>query len=232
SAIFAKGEAFHPPGLNVDQEGDLLEGDEGNAERQDDVQKREVGAEGVVDRAGDEVGVFEEAEIGDVEQKADDEHEPRQAGRVALLAQPEQERGDKIVDDDRRPDDEDVERPPRAIEDERSQDEPQDRPLAGDAAEKKEPDEGRRQKHKQEFMGVEQHGRLVLPATRRAKKQRPGGSASREFPVGSRPPHSQKPHASILVVSLTIAPTLGNDSMSATLNFTPNSISTATMKLM
>ena len=38
--------------------------------------------------------------------------------------------------------------------------------------------------------------------------------------------------ASIFVVSLTIAPTLANDSMSATLNLIPNSISTATMKLM
>src|SRR6185312_3620876 len=100
SAIFAKGEGFHPPGLNVDQEGDLLEGDEGNTERQDDVQKREVGSERVVDRAGDEVGVFKEAEIGDVEQEADGQHETRKAGRVALLVQPEKERREQVIDDD------------------------------------------------------------------------------------------------------------------------------------
>ena len=35
--------------------------------------------------------------------------------------------------------------------------------------------------------------------------------------------------ASIFLVSLTVAPTLGNDSMLATLNFSQNSISTATM---
>jgi hypothetical protein len=34
------------------------------------------------------------------------------------------------------------------------------------------------------------------------------------------------------LVSPTMAPTFSNDSMSATLNFTPNSISTATIKLM
>jgi len=37
--------------------------------------------------------------------------------------------------------------------------------------------------------------------------------------------------ANIFVISVTIAPTLENDSMSAILNFTPNSSSTATIKL-
>jgi hypothetical protein len=35
----------------------------------------------------------------------------------------------------------------------------------------------------------------------------------------------------VFVTSVTIAPTFANDSTSATLNFTPNSISTATIKL-
>src|SRR6185312_2076685 len=118
-----------------------------DAERQDDVQEHEVGAEGVVDRAGDEVGVFEETEIGDVEQEADDQHGARQAGSVALLVQPEQERRQQIIDDDRRPDDEDVERTPPAVEDERGQDEPKNRRLAGGTAEQIEPDQGRQQKH-------------------------------------------------------------------------------------
>ena len=70
-AIFAKREGLHPPGLDVDQEGDLLEGDERDAERQNDVQQNEIGAEHVVDRAVDEVGILEEAEEGDVEQDAE-----------------------------------------------------------------------------------------------------------------------------------------------------------------
>ena len=53
---------FYPPGLNVDQECDLLEGDERDAERQNDMHQNEVGAEYVIDRAVDEVGVFEKAE--------------------------------------------------------------------------------------------------------------------------------------------------------------------------
>ena len=54
-------EVFDPPGLNVDQEGDLLEGDERDAERQNDVQQNEVRAEDIIDRAVDEVRIFEKA---------------------------------------------------------------------------------------------------------------------------------------------------------------------------
>ena len=61
-AIFAKRESLHPPGLDVDQEGDLLEGDERNAQRQNDVQQNQIGAEHVIDRAVDEIRIFEEAE--------------------------------------------------------------------------------------------------------------------------------------------------------------------------
>src|SRR6185369_3733930 len=43
-------------------------------------------------------------------------------------------------------------------------------------------------------------------------------------------PINQRPR--IFIISVTIAPTFANDSMSATMNFTPNSSSTATMKLM
>ena len=39
-------------------------------------------------------------------------------------------------------------------------------------------------------------------------------------------------HLTMVIAAATIAPTLANDSTSAILNFTPNSISTATMKLM
>ena len=123
-AIFAKREGFDPPGLNVDQEGDLLEGDERDAERQNDIQQDEIGAKDVIDRAIDEVGVFEEAEEDDIEQEADEQHRPRQAGRVAALAQSQQERRQGIIDDDRGSDDEDVERPPPAVEHQRGQNEP------------------------------------------------------------------------------------------------------------
>ena len=61
-AVFAKRERFHPPGLDVDQERDLLEGDERDAERQNDVQQNEIGAEHIVDRAVDEIRILEEAE--------------------------------------------------------------------------------------------------------------------------------------------------------------------------
>jgi hypothetical protein len=40
-----------------------------------------------------------------------------------------------------------------------------------------------------------------------------------------------RPQLDIFIVSVTIAPTFGNDSMSAILNLTPNAISTPTMKL-
>src|ERR1700761_8269920 len=131
-AIFTKREGLHAPGLDVDQEGDLLEGDERDAERQNDVKQNEVGAESVVDRPIDEVGIFEKAEEGDVEQNADQQHRARETRLVAPLAQPEQVRRQQVVDDDRGPDDEDIERQPPAVEYERRQDEPQRRALARD----------------------------------------------------------------------------------------------------
>ena len=84
-AIFAKRERLHPPGLHVDQERDLLESDERDAERQDDIQQDKVCAEDVVDRAVDEVGVFEEAKEGDVEQKTGEQDRAREAGLSAAL---------------------------------------------------------------------------------------------------------------------------------------------------
>jgi hypothetical protein len=73
-AIFPKRERLYPSGLHVDKEGDLLESDERDAERQNDVQQNEIGAEHIVDRAVDEVGVFEKAEEDDVEKDADEQH--------------------------------------------------------------------------------------------------------------------------------------------------------------
>src|SRR3981081_457758 len=92
SAIFAKRESLHPPGLDVDQERDLLEGDERDAERQNDVQQNEIGAEHVIDRAVDKIRVLKEAEEEDVEENAGEQHRARETGLIALLAQLKQER--------------------------------------------------------------------------------------------------------------------------------------------
>ena len=91
---------FDPPRLNVDQERDLLEGDERDSERQNDVQQNEIGAEDIIDRAVDEVGIFEEAEKDDIEQDADQQHRLRQTRQIAPLAQPQQDRRQGVVDDD------------------------------------------------------------------------------------------------------------------------------------
>ncbi len=91
---------FDPSGLDVDQEGDLLKGDERDAKRQNDVQQNEIGAEDIVDRSGDEVGILEEAEENDIEQDADEQRRLRQTGRIAPLTEPQQERRQGVIDDD------------------------------------------------------------------------------------------------------------------------------------
>jgi hypothetical protein len=78
--------------LNVDQERDLLEGDERDAQGQNDVQQNEIGGEDIIDRAINEVGILEDAKEVDVKQDAEQQHRLRQAGLVAPLAQPKQER--------------------------------------------------------------------------------------------------------------------------------------------
>jgi hypothetical protein len=57
--------------LNVDQERDLLEGDERDAQGQNDVQQNEIGGEDIIDRAVNEVGILEDAKEVDVKQDAE-----------------------------------------------------------------------------------------------------------------------------------------------------------------
>ena len=58
--------------VRVDQIGDLLEGEEGDGQRQDDGVEVEVGSGEGVEAADGEVGVFEVAEQGEVEEDAED----------------------------------------------------------------------------------------------------------------------------------------------------------------
>src|SRR6185437_15412854 len=63
----------------IDEEGELFEGEEGNAERQNDMRQRPACAEQVIDRADEEIRVFEDGKEGEVEDDAEDEKPPRGA---------------------------------------------------------------------------------------------------------------------------------------------------------
>ena len=60
----------------------------------------------------------------------------------------------------------------------------------------------------------------------------PADCSQRRLKTDRRRSRSHASYRIFALVSATMAPTFSNDSMSATLNFTPNSISTATIKLM
>ena len=111
-------ERLDAPGLYVDQEGDLLKGDEGHAERQDDVRQHEIRAEHVIDRVDQKVGVFEIAEESDIEANSGEEHSPGKTAPSLIGAKPLQQPRQREVDRNRWRDQNDVERSPPRIEDE------------------------------------------------------------------------------------------------------------------
>src|SRR5882762_11484808 len=82
-AIVLQRERLDAPRMNVDQKRDFLECDERYAQRQNDMSQDQVGAECIVYRGSEEIGVLEIAEKCDIERKA--QHKNRQGGMASLL---------------------------------------------------------------------------------------------------------------------------------------------------
>ena len=140
----------------VDQIGDLGKRVERDAERQDDLADRPVGAEGVVEIVDEEVGVLEIAQQQQIERDA--EHE--QALRPPRLPRPQEALdpgADVEVDEDREREQQDVLRAPPAVEEERSEREPRGGGPVALPREREEDEERDREEPQDEGVGVEQH---------------------------------------------------------------------------
>src|SRR5580704_5297490 len=68
--------------MDVGEIGDLLESEEGDAERQDDVEERPIGARAGIEARDEEIGVFEIGEDAEIPDEA--ENEKRLAPRTVL----------------------------------------------------------------------------------------------------------------------------------------------------
>src|SRR5262249_20916239 len=157
--IILERDLLHASGMHVDQKRDLLERDEGYAQRQNDAQQDQIRAENVIDGAIEKVDVFEVTEERDVEGDAQQQNNPGRELSLLFLADSEQILGGDIVDNYGRRDDEHIERPPPGVERERRQNEPAQRPIARHRTEQEERSHRDRQKCKQKLVRIEQHRR-------------------------------------------------------------------------
>jgi hypothetical protein len=151
--------------VGIDEVGDLLEGEEGNAERQHDVRQVEVEAGQSLDGAVEEAGVLEPAEQAEVGGDAEGEHQPGRrepagggSGGSAIRAPCGEEAAEVIVADAGAADQEQVDRFPPAVIEERGDHQPAEgRPQESAPAEQQEAQQRERQEEDQEGVGVEDH---------------------------------------------------------------------------
>ena len=137
--------------IGVDQIGDLLEGEERDRQRQHDVVDAEVDRQQRLDQVGaEEARVFEVADAGQIGADAEAEQELRPGHQQPLA--------DEEIERDRGDDQDQIDRVPPAVEEQRGGDQPGDgeaRLLA--ATEDEEADQGDRQEDQDELERVEQH---------------------------------------------------------------------------
>ena len=95
------------------------------------MQKYEIGTKHIIDRTGDEIGILEEKPRNNTLKASPTNSTALDRPREpSFLVQPQQNRRQGVVDDDRRTDDQDVDRPPPPVKHQGYQNKPQDRPLA------------------------------------------------------------------------------------------------------
>ncbi len=141
----------------IDEIGDLLEGEERDRQRQDDVVKGEVAARRRRDIVDDEIGVFVITEQAEIDDETEDEQRLRAvgstggAGALDELPKP-------VVEDDREQQDRQVARPPPRVENEAGERQDDLRRLRAEpAAGRVEGDQRDRQEAEDEDEAVEQH---------------------------------------------------------------------------
>ena len=140
-----------PPG--IDQERDLRERVEGDADRQQDTERRQVDAGQPAQGEQEEVGVFEEGQQAQIDRDAD-----RQQQRAAPPIGDTPERyADAVVEGDRQEQQDDVPWAPPAIEEQRSRQQPHGGGAVPDAQHGPEHGQGERQEREDELDRVEEH---------------------------------------------------------------------------
>lgn len=151
--------------VRVDQVGDLLEGEEGDRQRQDDGVEVKVGAGEGVEAADGEVGVFEVAEQAEVEDDAGDQ--PDFAGVLsALSVRLVEQAAEAEVGEHRHEQQHQINRPPPRVEEQRGQHQPDDRRLMPAPGDPEVAGEGEGQEEEEEFVGVEEHRRVGVAGRR------------------------------------------------------------------
>src|SRR5258706_466340 len=161
-AILAQRKRRDAPSMDVDEERDFLERYERYAKGKNDLRQDEVGPDEIVGGRRQEVDVLEIAEERDVEGNPEREHQPCRGGSALVRRQAKQPARQDEVDEDRGRDDQHVDRPPPGVKGQGSDDDPAKRQSAGAQPKKEEAREHRREKHEDEFVGVEEH-RLRVP---------------------------------------------------------------------
>ena len=147
--------ARHRAAVAVDHIGELLEGEERNAQRQREVIQRKMRAEGAVEVVHKEVVVLEIEQHAEVEAKA--QQHQRQADGLALAG--EHELAERVVDQDAAHDDGHIARVVVAVEHERRQ---HQKDLIkwnalGQTAQQEVAKQRQRQEGEHEDVGIEQH---------------------------------------------------------------------------
>ena len=137
------------------QEHDLLEGEEADRQRQEDVEFGRVQPEHAVD---EEVGVFEPAQQRQVCGDARDQPAPRRA-LPAAACQTQDMLAEPVIDQDRSGQQQDEFRVPPAVEEQAGRDQPAQCPACpSDTSSQEEPGQRDRQEAQHELGCIEQHG--------------------------------------------------------------------------
>ncbi len=145
----------------INQIGDLLEGEERDRQRQDDVMEREVRPRRRGDILDDEVGVFVIAEQPEIDDEADHQPRLRRAHRLAT-ARALNDLADDVVENDREQQDRQVARPPPCVEDQAGERQDDGRRLRPEPAPGRvEGDQRGGQEAEDEDETVEQHQRTI-----------------------------------------------------------------------
>lgn len=145
----------------VDQEGDLREGVERDADRQHDVQQRDLRqarrGQPVVHVRDEEVGVLEDREHAQVDHQR--QHQQRLALAVVPLRRGRQAQPEPVVDADRRHQQRQRLDAPPAVEEQRGQGEKARGGPGVALADQEEPDQYQREEDKNEGIRIEKHRR-------------------------------------------------------------------------
>ena len=168
--VIERRKVTHQTAIGIDQKRDLLEGDERNTDRQDDVRHHPLGTKKIVHVGDEEAGIFEIAEEAEIEDDADRENS---AGAGARKPAIDDQLAEAEINRHREQEKEEILRSPPRIKDERRSHQPSDWPEYGlRPAQQGMPREHDRKETEDENIGIKQH-RSVQPVSPSSGRPQP-----------------------------------------------------------